>query len=41
MADTIFGLIVFVVLLVLVVVDVWQSPGGRNLRARLKGMVKS
>lgn len=41
MADAVFGFICLGALLVLLVVDIWSSPGGRNLRARVKGMVKS
>ena len=36
MVDAVFGFIVLALLLIVVVVDIWDSPGCRNLRVRLK-----
>jgi len=36
MADAVFGFMVLALILIVVAVDIWDSPGGMNLRARLK-----
>ena len=36
MIDAVFGFMVLALILIVVVVDVWNSPGCRDLRARLK-----
>lgn len=36
MIDAVFGFMVLALILIVVLVDVWDSPGCRNLRSRLK-----